>query len=211
MKQKPSTTVVKLDTQAKAGRGREGAPAHGGGAGGESLGQVYVRRYGAMRDFIRRRVGSAEVAEELIQDAWVAIAPRAEDPAIENPEAWLQRVVVNLTLNWLKTNQFRSHFVVEEERGGESGAADAGLAAYPDDRPNAERVLHYRQGLDRLMLLIDDLPPGRRAAFLLCRGEGLSLGEAAARLQISIKTVSGQVSAAVRSLREELIAAGLWP
>lgn len=209
MKRKP-VLVVKLAAPAKAagGRGREG----GGGAARESLGQVYVRQYGAMRDFIRRRVGSAEVAEELIQDAWVAIALRAEDPAIENPEAWLQRVVVNLTLNWLKTNRFRSHFLVAgDARDEDSDALESAIAAHPDERPNAERVIHYRQGFDRLMLLIDELPPGRRAAFLLCRGEGLSLGEAAERLQISIKTVSGQVSAAVRSLREDLIAAGLWP
>jgi len=207
---KPAAEVVKLDAGTKAAHGRAAARARGGRS--ESLGQVYVRRYDAMRDFIRRRVGSAEVAEELIQDAWVAIAPRAEDPGIENPEAWLQRVVVNLTLNWLKTHQFRSHFLVAEDaRGTDTSALESAIAAHPDERPSAERMIHYRQGLDRLMLLIDELPPGRRAAFLLCRGEGLSLGEAAERLQISIKTVSGQVSAAVRTLRDELIAAGLWP
>lgn len=166
-----------------------------------------------MKEFIRRRVGSEDVAEELIQDAWVAIAPRAEDPSIENPEAWLQRVVVNLTLNWLKAHQFRTQFISagDEERSGSIDVLEDGIALHPDNRPGAERELHYRQGLDRLMLLIDELPPGRRAAFLLCRGEGLSLNEAAEKLQISIKTVSAQVSAAVRSLRDDLIAAGLWP
>jgi RNA polymerase sigma factor (sigma-70 family) len=206
---RPRAPVIPLHARSRSIRKeRAGNRARvGQSVGAESLGQVYIRQYGAMKDFIRRRVGSEDVAEELIQEAWLAVAPRADDPSIENPEAWLQRVVVNLALNWLKTHHFRSKFVsqdVDESR-------DDKLRDKPHDAPSAERVLEYRQGLDQLMLLIDDLPPGRRAAFLLCRGEGLSLKEAADRLQISIKTVSLQVSAAVSSLRSHLIAAGLWP
>jgi RNA polymerase sigma-70 factor (ECF subfamily) len=168
----------------------------------ETLGRTYVRQYAAMKEFLRRRVGSADVAEELIQEAWVAIAPRADDPTIENPEAWLQRVVVNLALNWLKTSHVRSRFLQHDEES---------VAAHLDETPGTDRQLQYQQGLDYLKQLIDELPPGRRAAFLLCRGEGLSLKEAAARLQISVKTVSAQVTAAVCFLRERLIEAGLWP
>ena len=68
--------------------GRNGA--HGGGATGvsETLGQAYIRRYPEMREFLRGRVGDREVADELIQSAWVAISARADDRSIENPDAW---------------------------------------------------------------------------------------------------------------------------
>ncbi len=61
-----------------------------------------------MRGFLLRRTGDPQVAQELAQDVWLQIAPRSDDRSIDNPDAWLRRVAVNLAINWLKSNGFRT-------------------------------------------------------------------------------------------------------
>ena len=181
--------------------GRNGA--HGGGATGvsETLGQAYIRRYPEMREFLRGRVGDREVADELIQSAWVAISARADDRSIENPDAWLQRVVTNLALNWLKSSRFRSRIV----------HGDDDLGRFEDTAPLQDEQAEHRQSMRYLGELLDELPPQRRQVFLLYRGEGLSLQQTADRLGISIKTVTTQLERTMIFLRKRMREADLWP
>lgn len=167
----------------------------------ETLGQAYIRQYDRMRAFLLRRTGDRQVAEELAHDVWVQIAPRAEDPMIENPDAWLRRVAVNLAINWLKANSYRAGMLRH----------DVELAEVAEDGVEMERTLHARRGVDYLTRLVDELPPRRRAVFLLYRGRGLSLSETAEELGISVKTVKVQMTEALRVLRKRMEEAGLWP
>ena len=183
-----------------------GRPARAGGNSGaapcsETLGQAYVRRYEEMRRFLRGRVGSADVAEELIQSAWVAISPHADDRGIINPDAWLQRVITNLALNWLKSARYRARVTAETDD----------LSTVPDEAPRQEEQAQYRQSMHYLTSLLDELPPQRRAVFLLYRGEGLSMQETADRLGISIKTVATQLQRTMIFLRQRMQQAELWP
>ncbi|WEK45139.1 MAG: RNA polymerase sigma factor [Candidatus Andeanibacterium colombiense] len=167
----------------------------------ETLGQAYIRQYDRMRAFLLRRTGDRLVAEELAHDVWIQIAPRAEDPAIENPDAWLRRVAVNLAINWLKANSYRAGMLRH----------DVELGEVAEDSVEMERALHARRGVEYLTRLVDELPPRRRAVFLLYRGRGLSLSETAEELGISIKTVKVQMTEALRVLRKRMEEAGLWP
>jgi RNA polymerase sigma-70 factor (ECF subfamily) len=167
----------------------------------ETLGQAYIRRYAEMREFLRGRVGDREVAEELIQSAWVAISSRADDRSIDNPDAWLQRVVTNLALNWLKSSRFRSRIV----------HGDEDLSRFEDAAPLQDEQAEHRQSMHYLSELLDELPPHRRQVFLLYRGEGLSLQETADRLGISIKTVTTQLQRTMIFLRKRMREADLWP
>ncbi len=80
-----------------------------------------------------------------------------------------------------------------------------------EDAVDMERTLHARRGVEYLRQLIDEMPPRRRAVFLLYRARGLSLRETADELGISIKTVKAQMTEALRVLREKMSEAGLWP
>ena len=167
----------------------------------ETLGQAYIRQYDRMRSFLLRRTGDPQVAQELAQDVWLQIAPRADDPSIENPDAWLRRVAINLAINWLKSNSFRTGLLRH----------DIELADLMDDAVDMEHALHARRGVEYLSQLIDELPPRRRAVFLLYRARGLSLRETADELGISVKTVKAQMTEALKTLREKMSEAGLWP
>jgi RNA polymerase sigma factor (sigma-70 family) len=191
---KPALRVLEGAAQAASDDLRPEAPS-------ETLGQAYVRQYERTRAFLLRRTGDRQVAEELAHDVWVQIAPRAEDPTIENPDAWLRRVAVNVAINWLKANAYRAGMLRH----------DIELDDVAEDGIDMERTLHARRGIEYLTRLVDELPPRRRAVFLLYRGRGLSLNETAEEMGISVKTVKVQMTEALRVLRQRMAEAGLWP
>lgn len=164
--------------------------------------EAYVRLGPVLAAFLRRRTGCDQVAQDLLQDVWLRVAnAAAEDQRIDNPDAFLQRVAGNLALDWLRRNRFRSSFHDME--------ADAtGVAS---TAPDAERVYQARRAIDYLRIVIDELPAGRRKAFLLCRGEGLTAKEAGRRLGIAEKTVKHQLASALAHVRERLVQAEWWP
>jgi RNA polymerase sigma factor (sigma-70 family) len=167
----------------------------------ETLGQAYVRRHPELLAFMLRRTGDAQVAEDLVQDLWLCIADDADVTGLDNPDAWLQRIAVNLTLNWLKRNRFRSRLTTAMPEHLEPA----------DDAPDQERAVLSRQGVEFLKDVIEELPQRQRTAFLLYRGEGLSLKETAKHMGVQVITVQVQVSHALRYLRGRLMEAGLWP
>jgi RNA polymerase sigma-70 factor (ECF subfamily) len=167
----------------------------------ETLGQAYVRRYAEMREFLRGRTGDSEAADELIQSVWIAISPRADDAGIDNPDAWLQRVVTNLALNWLKKNRFRARLFDHDDD----------FDRHEDGAPRQDIQAQDRQSMRYLSQLLDELPPQRREVFLLYRGEGLSLQETADRLGIGIRTVTTQLQRTMSFLRKRMREADLWP
>jgi RNA polymerase sigma-70 factor (ECF subfamily) len=163
---------------------------------------AYLAERETLRAFAARRTGSDAAAEEIVQEVWVRIARRMADGGCpERPEAFLQTVTANLTLDWLRRRRFRG--------GLAAPWVDAESRADPE--PSAERALHGRRALEYLRTLIEALPPGRKAAFLAYRGEGLSLKAAARQLGVSQKTVHAQAAKAVEQLRVQMTAAGFWP
>lgn len=164
---------------------------------------AYLRLTPALAAFLRRRTGCEQTAQDLLQEVWLRIARALGNTPQEvaNPEAFLQRIAGNLALDWLRRNRFRSAFYDHE--------ADA--TAVASVAPDAERSYMARRAVDYLRIVVDELPPARRKAFLLCRGEGLTAKEAGQRLGIAEKTVKHQLAAAHAHIRERLVSAGLWP
>lgn len=166
-----------------------------------TLAEAYGRRRSQIRTFFWRRTGSQEAADDLTQEVWLRIAKTADDDDYANPDAWLQRIVVNLALNWLRQHHFQARFVIAS--GDDYDTID--------ETPGHDRLVQSRESLAYLRDLIDELPPRRRVAFLLYRGEGLSLGETAKRMGVSHSTAKKQIAAALLFLRDRMGEAGLWP
>ena len=165
--------------------------------------EAYLRLAPALGAFLRRRTGCEQAAQDLLQDVWLRVARAGEEQAadIANPDAFLQRIAGNLALDWLRRNNFRSSF----------HDPDANTDSVESQAPDAERIYAARRAADYLRIVIDELPTGRRKAFLLCRGEGLTARQAGQRLGIAEKTVKHQLAAAQAHIRERLVQAGLWP
>jgi RNA polymerase sigma factor (sigma-70 family) len=186
-------TIVALNAKEKTG---DEPP-----AASTTLRQAYIRRHAEMRQFLRRRTGDADAADELVQDVWEHIAEIADEPDHENPDGLLQRIIVVLALKWQRRRHL--HPIFDDP--------DILYENLLDDAPDAERALHAKRGISYLGQLIDELPPKKRAVYVLYRGRGLSLKQTADQLGISVKTVKAHMSQTMHFLRQRMLDAGLWP
>lgn len=194
MKPAASDVVVPMDAARRA-RPPDDAPT-------DALTVAYFAEQTKLRAFVARRTGSVQAAEEIVQEVWIRLAHQLDTGASpERPAAFLQTVTANLTLDWLRRHRFRSSFA----------SPHVDIEAEADSAPTVERSLHARRAVAYLNTLIEELPVRRKAAFLLYRGEGLSLKAAARQLGISEKTVHDQAAKAVETLRARMEEAGFWP
>ncbi|MFC7053724.1 sigma-70 family RNA polymerase sigma factor [Hansschlegelia quercus] len=136
---------------------------------------------------VRRR----EVAEEVLQDAFVRIWRSAStyDPALGSGRAWVFAIVRNRALNQLRDDR---HTPVDDAELESFAARDAEAAAAYDRLGETSAL---RRCLERL-------DPTRRNAILLAYVTGLTHGEIAGRLNAPLGTVKAWIRRSLLSLRE---------
>ena len=128
----------------------------------------------------RRLSPNAEDARDLVQETFlkVAAAVARVPPGRRDEEAWLVRVLVNLSRDrWRRTVTWRRYFVREARRHREGTGPESALVA---------RTV-IRQALQRL-------PPRRRAIIVLHELEGHSPPEIGRLLGIKAVTVRWHLS-----------------
>lgn len=142
---------------------------------------------------VRRLVGRDAVAEELLQEAYLALWKQG-GPEPENPGAWLHRVCLNRALDVVRR---------EEARRAVDPEADEVRETASDD-PGPETRFLAAEAVEAVASAVDDLPSGERAAFVLRSFEGLEFEEIARRLGVRESTVRNQVASARRRLSRRL-------
>ena len=120
-------------------------------------------------------------AEEVVQDAFVAVASRWE--SIDNPGGYLRVSVVNGARKCLRTRSRRS-------------GAEASLRATPDEVAPAIG--------DDLLYVVDQLPDRQRTAVVLTYYSGLNSTEVGELLDCPPATVRSLVHRALEQLRKEV-------
>ncbi|MDD4191622.1 MAG: RNA polymerase sigma-70 factor [Mangrovibacterium sp.] len=78
------------------------------------------------------------------------------------------------------------------------------LASFNDSSEETEVKIEFRNLEQITNLMIENFPEKRREIFKLSREHGLSNKEIAQQLSISVKTVEGHMTAALKALREKL-------
>lgn len=111
----------------------------------EQLAALYRAEQPAMVRLATLLVRDQEVAEELVQEAFVRLHPKLA--AVEQPGAYLRTIVVNLC---------RGH-----------GRRAATAASHPPDRPAAAHPPVLPEDLSPVWLALADLPERQRHALVL--------------------------------------------
>jgi RNA polymerase sigma-70 factor (ECF subfamily) len=157
-----------------------------------ALQTIYRREAGAMIGIATRIVKRHELAEEVVQEAFVAIWRHAArfDPSIGSGRAWLFQIVRNRALNMLRDT--RRELPTEEEALNAAIDADTG-------HENAFERLANNSALKRCL---DELEPRRRQGILLAFVEGMSHGEVAAKLNVPLGTTKSWLRRSLIALRE---------
>ena len=151
---------------------------------------LLVRRHaeGAQR-MAGRILGSAALAEEIVQEAFLRVwtsAPRWRPQAAFR--TWLYRIVINLCLNATRR----------------APDLPLGAAGDPADPGDAAAALESRERDALLGAAVEALPLRQRAAIVLVYQEGLGNAEAAAALDISVSALEALLVRARRALRAAL-------
>lgn len=160
-------------------------------AGETSLDGLYRLYAGWLRRALSRRFGRAvaETADDLVQEAYLRIAPHQAAGTVRAPRALLLHVASNLARDQLRRTA---------RRGGASAAIEDVIETHQHATPaeQDETVL--------LKQLVMTLPPTLREVFVLSRFAGLTNQEVADRLGLAVKTVEGRMTKALTLLGARL-------
>lgn len=156
-----------------------------------SLRSIYDSEVPAMLGVAMRIVRRRDLAEDVVQDAFVQIWRRAEtfDPSFGSPRAWIFAIVRNRALNIVR------HRNREDVSDGDipDEAVDAG---------QHEDLLDRLPERDALKACLERLEPRRRASVMLAYVGGFSHGEIAGRLGVPLGTVKAWIRRSLIMLRD---------
>ena len=163
------------------------------------ISDVVVRERSRLGNFIRRRIGNPEEAEDILQDVFYEFVEEYRLPeSIEQASAWLFRVARNRIIDRFRK---KKEVPISETGDEEDYRLDLALPS-PDAGPEAEYARAVL--LDALRQALDELPEAQREVFVEHELEGRSFKEIAAQSGVAINTLLARKRYAVLHLREQL-------
>lgn len=193
----------------------------------DALAALYDRHAEAVYATAIRLTSDRHVAEEVVQETFLALWNRAElfNPAMGSLAAWLHTIARNRTVDRLRAAGRRPYLVPLSAAGGsdeqETAALERIVAAGTvlggaDLGPGPEGELAATELRELLRGAIAGLPEHERTALFLAYSEELTQSEIAERLGWPLGTVKTRTRRALLRLREALaeefgLAAALAP
>lgn len=154
---------------------------------------IFERYYRPLTLFALKYTGDVEEAKEITQEFFIRFWSRRTEIDIRfSLKTYLYRGIRNACLNFLESSK------VAQQR----------LQDYQNpviSNDNALEKMLVAEQEELLMQAVDRLPEKCRQIFFMSRMEKLSNQAVADKLQISIKTVEGQITIALKRLRDLLI------
>ena len=138
---------------------------------------LYRDHHRWLRARLRGWLGCAETAADLTQDTFVKIWERGGMPEIKAPRALLTHIAAQLLSNYRRRQRIERAYL-----------AALGQQA-PEYMVSPETQLQTLEALLEIDQRLAGLPLAVRRAFFYARLDGLSYGEIAARMGISVSTV----------------------
>jgi len=168
------------------------------------ISETVLRERGRLRNFIRKRVGDAGDAEDILQDVFYELveAYRLMKP-VEHVTAWMFTVARNRITDLFRARkpQVSTQEPLEfAEDGAELVLED--LLPSPDAGPEAAYAREVL--LEELDAALEELPEEQREVFVAHEMEGRSFKELAAETGLSVNTLLSRKHYAVVHLRERL-------
>ncbi|AQT62045.1 sigma-70 family RNA polymerase sigma factor [Cellvibrio sp. PSBB023] len=141
----------------------------------------YSNHHDWLQGWLRRRLGDHSVAADLAQDTFLRIWVKSQSdtpPEVNEPRAYLTTIAKRLMINYCERQSLERAFM-------------ATLEQLPEPLvPSIEEQAIVLETLHELDVLLSELPPNIRSAFLMSQLEGVTYEEIAVRLQVSVRTVT---------------------
>jgi RNA polymerase sigma-70 factor (ECF subfamily) len=142
----------------------------------------------SIRAALQRRGASAQDADDLVQEAWLRLAGYQREQVVAQPEAFMMRTALNLSIDAHRARMTRGDEVLVEE------------TVIIDLAPTAEESTLAKERVARLSEGLSRLNETTRAILLSHRLDGMSYGEIAQARGVSISTVYAHIAKATLQL-----------
>jgi RNA polymerase sigma factor (sigma-70 family) len=161
-----------------------------------------------LKSFIRKRVGSKEDAEDILQDVLYQLVKTAESDVnpVEQVAAWLYRVARNAMINHsTKKREVRLPAYRSDESDDEM-LEDFSDALFGDAAASASPEREYLRSLvwTELEAALAELPPEQRKIFELTELDDIPVKEISKTTNIPVNTLLSRKRYAVLHLRKRL-------
>lgn len=153
---------------------------------------TFMQMRGRLKAIARSIVGRSELAEEVLQDAYVKLSQLTEMPGVARPDGYCAQTVRNLAMDCQRRFGTESTYRIFVE-DAES------VAMSPDAGP--DRMLGLRQALEEIDRVLRTLSPRTRQAFELYRLGEMTQRDIGKRLGCSAWAVNTMLKEADEALR----------
>ena len=162
--------------------------------------EVLVSRYEReLFSYLRRYVGSSEMAEDVFQATFLQIyVKRDRFEAGRRFRPWLYTVATNQAIDAQRRNR-RHRMVSLDQKVGNDEEGDL-MSVVSSAGPTAVENLEDEEAREWVRGAVDELPETLRAALVLVYHQGLKYREAAEVLGIPVGTVKSRLHAALVKL-----------
>ena len=156
------------------------------------LAELFARHHGELYRYAERFTGDADLAEDVVQDAFVRLALRPP-PDHSHLRAWLFRVTTTVALDALRGARRRRSL------------AEANAARLPAAEPPADPAVEVERAelRGRVRSALDELAPRDRAMLLMWQ-EGFTHREIAEAVATTEKSVGTMLARALAKLARRL-------
>jgi RNA polymerase sigma-70 factor (ECF subfamily) len=155
--------------------------------------RLLTSNYSMLKGRLARRLGSADAADEALQEAFLRMERMDGIGVVRQPQSYLFRMALNAAAD-LRRSEKRRLARSEIER----------LLQLEEDELDPERIASGRSSVRALVQALDGLPPRPRAILVAARIEGLTHEKIAARFAISTRLVERELKQALDHCRARL-------
>lgn len=163
--------------------------------------RLLVSEYRDLKRRLAGRLGSADAANEALQDTYVRLRRIEIQDEVRNPRSYLLGMAINIASNRLRSEA--RHLSAADVRE---------LVELPDEAPSQERVAEARSDLEAVERALEGLPERRRKMFRRFWVHNIEYKEIAVEFNVSERTVRHELLLATRYLHkatEEIFLADL--
>jgi RNA polymerase sigma-70 factor (ECF subfamily) len=166
--------------------------------------QLVRRHQTALFNFALRQVRAPQVAEDIVQEAFVRVVQNATDFKHEARfTTWIYTITRNLCIDHLRKRALRKHPSLDESRGEEGDGPTLGEQT-ADPKASVEREATGTELKERIVRAVDTLPDEQREVFLMREVANLPFKEIAEITGVPENTVKSRMRYALERLQEAL-------
>jgi RNA polymerase sigma-70 factor (ECF subfamily) len=171
-----------------------------------------VHRYETeLFSYLRRYLGSAEMAEDVFQATFLQVHLKKEQfEEGRRFRPWLYTIATNQAIDAQRRNRRHRMVSLDNRTGGEDDVG-ALVEMLSGAERTADEQLESAEAQEWVRSAVDDLPDGLKQALLLVYHKGMKYREAADVLGIPVGTVKSRLHAAVLKLNESWRRSGRGP